>query len=55
MGNRQHRCPFYLLKITPKDLEIKNSNKSDTNNIFILKTNKFTLLTIPIFKSFLKK
>jgi integrase len=29
MGQRQHRCPFYLLKITPKDLERINSTKSE--------------------------
>ena len=29
MGQRQHRCPFYLLKITPKDLERINSTKAE--------------------------
>ena len=34
MGKRQHKCPFYLLKITQKDLELINSIKS--NNIDLL-------------------
>ena len=34
MGKRQHRCQFYLLKITQKDLELINSIKS--NNIDLL-------------------
>lgn len=28
MRRRQHRCPFYLLKITPQDLESINKNKN---------------------------
>ena len=33
MGKRQHRCPFYLLKITTKDLEFINSFKSKNIDI----------------------
>ena len=32
MGKRQHRCPFYLLKITTKDLELINSRKKTTES-----------------------
>ena len=28
MGKRQHRCPYYLLKITKKDFEIFKTKKS---------------------------
>ena len=30
MGKRQHRCPFYLLKVTPNNLE--NINKIKAQN-----------------------
>ena len=32
MGLRQHRCPFYQLKITRKDLELIKLKKNDKEN-----------------------
>ena len=32
MGLRQHRCPFYQLKIKKKDLELIKSKKNDREN-----------------------
>ena len=33
MGDRQHRCPFYLLKITKDDLNLINKIKQNNDNI----------------------
>ena len=46
MGQRQHRCPFYLLKITPKDLEKIKSSKTEDGIQLSLYENQLNILTL---------
>jgi len=46
MGKRQHRCPFYLLKITKNDLEIINSSKKNNNNAIELYERQLNTLSL---------
>lgn len=46
MGIRQHRCPFYLLKITPKDLEFIKTKKLKDDNLNKLYEKQLNNLTI---------
>ena len=43
MGLRQHRCPFYQLKIEKKDLELLKSKKNDRQNSLITTKHKLIL------------
>ena len=46
MGQRQHRCSFYLIKITPKDLERINSTKVEDIIHLSLSENQLNSLSL---------
>ena len=57
MGKRQHRCPYYLLKITQKDLEIIKTKKSNTETNLSLYQKQINSLNLQfqLIKSVLEK
>lgn len=46
MGDRQHRCPFYLLKITPQDLDLINFTKQKDNNLIAFYEKQLNTVTL---------